>query len=239
MGVAVGDYDNDGYPDIYVANVTSNQLLHNNRDGTFTDVTAKAGVGGGMLHGKKMWSVAAAWLDYNNDGLVDLFVSNYVKWEVNGDPVCMAGKVRAYCNPTFYDPLPNTLYRNNGDGTFTDVSERLESRSLLGKGMGVAVADFDGDGYPDIFVANDKSPNFLFHNLGGKRFEEIGTTAGVAYSNDGKALSGMGADFRDINNDGRPDIWYTALEKETFPLLINQGGGVFDDAPHCAAVSAG
>jgi|SRR5882672_6103702 len=230
MGVAVGDYDNDGYPDIYVANVTSNQLLHNNRDGTFTDVTAKAGVGGGMLHGKKMWSVAAAWLDYNNDGLVDLFVSNYVKWEVNGDPVCMAGKVRAYCNPTFYDPLPNTLYRNNGDGTFTDVSEETGISKSLGKGMGVAVADFDGDGYPDIFVANDKSPNFLFHNLGGKRFEEIGTTAGVAYSNDGKALSGMGADFRDINNDGRPDIWYTALEKETFPLLINQGGGVFDDA---------
>ncbi len=230
MGVAIGDYDNDGYPDIYVANVTRNQLLHNNRDGTFTDVTAKAGVGGGLYHGKKMWSVAAAWLDYNDDGLLDLFVSNYVRWEVNGDPVCLAGKVRAYCNPTFYDPLPNTLYRNNGDGTFTDVSEETGISKYLGKGMGVAVADFDGDGYPDIFVANDKSPNFLFHNLGGKRFEEIGTTAGVAYSNDGKALSGMGVDFRDVNNDGRPDLWYTALEKETFPLLLNQGGGAFDDA---------
>jgi hypothetical protein len=230
MGVAVGDYDNDGYADLYVANVTGNQLLHNNGDGTFTDVTAKAGVSGGMFHGKKMWSVAAAWLDYNNDGLLDLFVSNYVKWEVNRDPVCMAGKVRAYCNPTFYDPLPNTLYRNNGDGTFTDVSEETGISKYLGKGMGIGVADFDGDGYPDIFVANDKSPNFLFHNLGGKRFEEIGTTAGVAYSNDGKALSGMGADFRDVNNDGQPDIWYTALEKETFPLLINHGGGVFDDA---------
>src|SRR5258708_4623470 len=107
MGVAIGDYDNDGYPDIYVANVTRNQLLHNNRDGTFTDVTAKAGVGGGLYNGKKMWSVAAAWLDYNDDGLLDLFVSNYVRWEVNGDPVCLAGKVRAYCNPTFYDPLPD------------------------------------------------------------------------------------------------------------------------------------
>ncbi|MGA9039810.1 MAG: CRTAC1 family protein [Terriglobales bacterium] len=230
MGVAIGDYDNDGNPDIFVANVTGNQLLHNNGDGTFTDVTAKAGVGGAMYKGKKMWSVAAAWLDYNNDGLLDLFVSNYVQWEVNHDPVCLAGKVRSYCNPTFYEPQPNTLYRNNGDGTFTDVSEETGVSKSLGKGMGVAVADFDGDGYPDIFVANDKSPNFLFHNIGGKRFEEIGTAAGVAYSNDGKAISGMGVDFRDVNNDGRPDIWYTALEKETFPLLINQGGGAFDDA---------
>jgi len=229
MGVAVGDYDNDGYPDIFVASVTGNQLLHNNGDGTFTDVTAKAGVAGATYQGKKMWSVAAAWVDYNNDGLLDLFVSNYVQWEVNKDPVCLAGKTRAYCNPTFYQPLPNTLYRNNGDGTFTDVSEETGISKYPGKGMGVAIADFDGDGYPDIFVANDKSPSFLFHNLQGKRFEEIGTTAGVAYSNDGKALSGMGADFRDVNNDGRPDIWYTALEKETFPLFLNHGEEVFDD----------
>jgi hypothetical protein len=229
MGVAIGDYDNDGFPDIFVANVTGNQLLHNNGNGTFTDVTAKAGVTGGAYRGKKMWSVAAAWVDYNNDGLPDLFVTNYVQWEVNKDPVCLAGKVRAYCNPTYYEPLPNTLYRNNGDGTFTDVSEETGIAKYLGKGMGVAVADFDGDGYPDIFVANDKSPNFLFHNLGGKRFEEIGTTAGVAYSNDGKALSGMGVDFRDLNNDGKPDVWYTALEKETFPLLLNDGHGAFDD----------
>ena len=130
MGVAIGDYDNDGNPDIFVANVTGNQLLHNNGDGTFTDVTAKAGVGGAMYKGKKMWSVAAAWLDYNNDGLLDLFVSNYVRWEVNHDPVCLAGKVRSYCNPTFYEPQPNTLYRNNGDGTFTDVSKKPGSRNL-------------------------------------------------------------------------------------------------------------
>lgn len=230
MGVAIGDYDNDGYPDIYVTNVTANQLLHNNRDGTFTDVATKAGVGGGTYKGRKMWSVAAAWVDYNNDGLLDLFVSNYVEWQVNHDPVCLAGRERAYCNPTYYNPLPNTLYRNNGDGTFTDVSEETGISKILGKGMGVAVADFDGDGYPDIFVANDKSPNFLFHNLAGKHFEEIGTTSGVAYSNDGKALSGMGVDFRDVNNDGRPDIWYTALEKETFPLLLGQRDGGFDDA---------
>jgi hypothetical protein len=230
MGAAVGDYDNDGRPDIYVANVTGNQLLHNNGNGTFTDITATAGVGGGKYHGMKMWSVAAAWVDYNNDGLLDLFVSDYCEWEVNKDPVCMAGKERAYCNPTYYNPLPNTLYRNNGDGTFTDVSEQTGISKYLGKGMGVVIADFDGDGYGDIFVANDKTPNFLFHNIGGKRFEEIGTTAMVSYSSDGKALSGMGADFRDINNDGRPDIWYTALEKETFPVLLNHGDDTFDDA---------
>jgi hypothetical protein len=230
MGAAVGDYDNDGWPDIYVVNVTGNQLFHNNGNGTFTDVTAKAGVAGATWKGKKMWSVAAAWVDYNNDGLLDLFVSNYVEWDVNHDPVCVTSKVRDYCDPTWYNPLPDTLYRNNGDGTFTDVSAETGIADHLGRGMGVAIADFDGDGYPDIFVANDKSPNFLFHNLGGKKFEEIGQTAMVAVSADGKSLSSMGADFRDVNNDGKPDIWYTALEKETFPLLLYEGNFVFDDA---------
>ncbi|MBZ5681356.1 MAG: CRTAC1 family protein [Acidobacteriia bacterium] len=230
MGVAVGDYDNDGWPDIYLANVTGNQLFHNNGNGTFTDATAKAGVAGGMWKGKKMWSVAAAWVDYNNDGLLDLFVSNYVEWEVDHDPVCVTGKERDYCDPKWYKPLPNTLYRNNGDGTFSDVSAESGIAEHLGKGMGVAIADFDGDGYPDIFVANDKSPNFLFHNLGGKKFEEIGEMAMVAVSADGKPLSSMGVDFRDVNNDGKPDIWYTALEKETFPLLVYDNGALFDDA---------
>ncbi len=229
MGVAVGDYDNDGLPDIFLANVTGNQLFHNNGNGTFSDVTSKAGVSGGIWKGKKMWSVSAAWVDYNSDGLLDLFVTNYVEWEVNHDPVCMAGQEREYCDPKWYKPIPNTLYRNNGDGTFTDVSEQTGIAAHMGKGMGVAVADFDGDGWPDIFVANDKVANFLFHNLGGKKFEEIGEVAGVAVSADGKPLSSMGVDFRDVTNTGRPAIWYTALEKESFPLLLYSGDMLFDD----------
>ena len=148
MGVAIGDFDNDGNPDIFVANVTGNQLFHNNGNGTFTDVTAKAGVAGAHAHGKKMWSVGAGWFDYNNDGLLDLFVVNYCHWEVNKDPYCALKEgLRAYCHPNLYLPLHNTLYRNNGDGTFTDVSHETGIDAFLGKGMGVSFADFDGDGF--------------------------------------------------------------------------------------------
>lgn len=229
MGVAVGDYDNDGRPDIFLANVTANQLLHNNGDGTFTDVTEKAGVAGGVLNGKKMWSVAAGWFDYNNDGLLDLFVSNYCVWGVNKNPECMdpAGRIRSYCHPKHYRPLPNTLYRNNGDGTFTDVSNETGLAGRYGKGMGVVFADYDGDGFMDVFVANDTMPNQLFHNIGGKRFEEVALEVGVAYDEGGTALSGMGAEFRDLDNDGRPDIWHSAVEHETFPLYMNKGKGLF------------
>ena len=231
MGVVIGDYDNDGRPDIFLANVTGNQLFHNNGDGTFTEVTEKAGVAGAVHFGRKMWSVGAGWFDYNNDGLLDLFVVNYCKWEVNKDPYCALKEgLRAYCHPNQYLPLYNTLYRNNDDGTFTDVSQETGIASVLGKGMSVSFADYDGDGFPDAFVANDTTPNFLFHNIGGKRFEEVAVVAGVAYSPDGNALSGMGSDFRDVNNDGLPDIWHTAVEHEDFPLYINQGGGQLVDA---------
>jgi len=239
MGVAVGDYDNDGRPDLYVVGVTKNHLYHNNGDGTFSDVTDKAGVGGGVYNGKKMWSVAAAWVDYNNDGLLDLFVSNYVKWEVNKDPECLVANIRIYCNPLLYEPLPNTLFRNNGDGTFTDVSAETGIAQHLGRGMGVAIADYDGDGFMDIFVANDDSPNFLFHNVGGKRFEEVAVSSWVAYNPDGRTVSGMGADFRDVNNDGRPDIWFTALPAETFPLFLNRGRGEFGDATTSSGLAWG
>ena len=231
MGVAVGDYDNDGRPDIFIANVTGNQLLHNNGDGTFTDVTAKAGVAGATHNGKKMWSVGGGWFDYNRDGLLDLFVVNYCQWEVNRDPYCALKEgLRAYCHPNKYGPLYNTLYRNNGDGTFTDVSHETGIDAFWGKGMGVSFADYDGDGFPDAFVTNDTMPNFLLHNIGGKRFEEVAVAAGVAYSPDGNALSSMGSDFKDVNNDGRPDIWHTAVEHEDFPLYLNQGKGIFIDS---------
>ena len=230
MGVAVGDYDNDGWPDLFLANVTGNQLFHNNGDGTFTDVTAKAGLQGATLDGKKMWSAGAGWFDYNNDGLLDLFVVNYCKWEVNKDPYCtIGGGVRGYCHPQYYGATHNSLYRNNGDGTFSDVSEETGIGSQFGKGMSVSFADYDGDGFLDAFVANDTTRNFLFHNLGGKRFEEVGSLAGVAYGSNGAALSGMGSDFRDVNNDGLPDIWHTAVEFETFPLYANRGRGDFVD----------
>jgi len=230
MGVAVGDFDNDGWEDIYVASVTKNHLYHNNGDGTFMDVTEKAGVGTPTYQDHKMWSAAAGWIDYNNDGKLDLFVSNYCKWEVNKDPVCLSGgRLRAYCHPKFYEPLPMTLYRNNGNGTFTDVSDETGVAKHLGKGMGIGFNDYDGDGFTDIFVANDNMPNLLFHNLKGKAFEEVAMDAGVAYSENGKAVSGMGAEFRDLDNDGLPEIWHTATELETFPLFRNRGKGIFID----------
>jgi enediyne biosynthesis protein E4 len=230
MAVAVGDFDNDGWEDIYVASVTKNHLYRNNGDGTFTDVTDKAGVGSPMYKGRKMWSAAAGWVDYNNDGKLDLFVANYCRWEVNKDPMCLGGgRLRAYCHPKFYEPLPSTLYRNNGDGTFTDVSDETGISKKLGKGMGIGFNDYDGDGFVDIFVANDNMPNSLFHNLKGKAFEEVAMDAGVAYSENGKAVSGMGIEFRDFDNDGLPDIWHTATELETFPLFRNRGAGIFID----------
>src|ERR1017187_9590597 len=238
MGVAVGDFDNDGRPDIFLANVNGNQLFHNNGDGTFTDVTAKAGLSGAKMNGKKMWSVGAGWFDYNNDGLLDLFVVNYCGWEVNKDPFCALKEgLRAYCHPKYYQPLHNTLYRNNGDGTFTEVTHETGLDAFFGKGMSVSFADYDRDGYVDAFVANDTTPNFLFHNLGGKRFEEVAVGAGVAFSPDGNALSGMGSDFRDVNNDGLPDIWHTAVEHQTFPLYLNRGNGRFVDMTAAAGLS--
>jgi hypothetical protein len=230
MGVAVGDYDNDGQPDLFITTISGNQLFHNNGDGTFTDVTARAGLAGGMYDGKRMWAIAGAWLDYNNDGLLDLFVSNYCRWDPDTEQPCFANGqngIRITCNPRYYGPLPNSLYRNNGDGTFTDVSAQTGIAAHPGRGMGVAVADYDGDGYPDIFVANDKAANQLFHNIHGERFEEVALDSGVALSEDGNVLSGMGVDFRDLRNNGRPDIWMTAIEKETFPLFFNFGNGQF------------
>ena len=226
MGVAAADFDNDGFEDLFVAGVNGNTLYRNRGDGTLQDITAKAGLAG------KVWSIAAGWFDFDNDGKLDLFVVNYVKWDPSKERFCgdAARQIRTYCHPQFYEGLPNTLYHNNGDGTFTDVSQASGIASHIGKGMGVAFADYDHDGKLDVFVANDTAPNFLFHNEGGGKFREAALEAGVALSGAGKALSSMGVDFRDYNNDGREDLFITALAGETFPLFRNMGKGAFDDA---------
>jgi len=227
IGVAVGDYDNDGYPDIFVAGVYRNTLYHNNRDGTFTDVTAKAGVklGPDPEYGP-LWAVAAAWVDVNNDGLLDLFVVNYLQWQYSDKPMCGFQGTADYCHPRFYKGQPNSLFLNQGDGTFKEVSAEWGIRAHPGKGMGVGVADYDLDGRQDLFVTNDAYYNSLFHNLGNK-FEEVAMTAGVGLPEDGNFISGMGVDFRDVNNDGYPDIAFIALNNQTFPLFLNDGKGGF------------
>lgn len=227
IGVAIGDYDNDGNADIFIAGVHHNTLYHNNGNGTFTDVTAKAGLDHSVdpQYGP-LWSVAAAWVDVNNDGLLDLFVVNYMQWAYSADPLCSYRGQADYCHPRYYKGQPNQLFLNNGDGTFRDVSKEWGIRDHVSKGMGVGVADYDLDGKPDLFVPNDAEYNSLFHNLGNK-FEEVGLQAGVALPEDGSFVSGMGLDFRDFNNDGYPDIAFVALNDQTFPLFENTGKGDF------------
>jgi hypothetical protein len=228
-GVAVGDYDNDGYPDIFVAGVHHNTLYHNNGNGTFTDVTAKAGLANGPdPQFGPLWAITAVWVDVNNDGLLDLFVLNYLQWDGATEPVCGYKGVPDYCQPSAYKGSPNQLFLNKGNGTFEDVSEKWGIRAHVGKGMGVGMADYDLDGRPDLFVTNDGSYNFLFHNLGGK-FEEVAFQKGVALTEDGNFISGMGLDFRDFNNDGYPDLVTVALEKQTFPLWTNTAGRGFQE----------
>jgi hypothetical protein len=227
VGVAIGDYDNDGHPDIFVAGVHGNTLYHNNGDGTFTDVTVKAGLDKSIdpEYGP-LWAVAAAWVDVNNDGLLDLFVVNYLQWAWSDKPLCVVETIPEYCHPRFYKGLPNQLFINQGDGTFKDVSKEWGLRDHIGKGMGVGVADFDLDGKPDFFVTNDSEYNFLFHNLGNK-LEEVAFEKNVALPEEGDFISGMGLDFRDFNNDGYPDIAYVALNKQKFPIYKNTTKGDF------------
>ncbi len=234
MGVAAADYDNDGWPDLFVTGVRENMLYRNRGDGTFEDVTQKAG-----LRGDGTWSVAAGWFDYDRDGLLDLFVVRYVKWDPAKEPYCGDPRpgYRAYCHPRLYEPLPNALYRNQGDGTFRDVSAESGIGAHRGKGMGVAFADYDHDGFPDVFVANDTEPNFLFHNLGNGRFEEVALAAGVALNGDGRATSTMGADFRDYDNDGWEDVFVTNLSNESFTLFRNLGKGAFAEVTQSARIA--
>jgi len=227
IGVAAADFDNDGWTDLYVTGINHNILYRNNHDGTFTDITEKAGVSGVNSSGKKLFSISAAWIDYDNDGHLDLFVTNYLDWSPETSKVCGLPGKRLSCPPSLYPGEPNILYHNNGDGTFTDVSESTGIAGQIGKGMGVAVADYDGDGWMDIFVANDNARNFLFKNRQSKGFDEVGVEAGVAYTDDGIPVSSMGVDFRDYRNEGKPGIFLTALGGETFPLYRNEGNDLF------------
>ncbi len=220
MGVAVGDYDNDGYADLFVTNYGKNILYHNNGDGTFTDVTAKAGVAGGG------WSVSAGFFDYDNDGKLDLFVTRYMDWDTKHSKDC-GGNYHTYCPPEEFPATSSILYHNNGDGTFTDVSQRSGIAAKKGRALGVAFADYDEDGYTDIFVANDGMQQYLFHNNGNGTFTELGLEAGAALSEDGRRLSGMGVVFQDYDNDGRPDVIVTELPREIYGVYHNDDGGSF------------
>jgi hypothetical protein len=229
MGVAAADYDNDGHTDLFVAGLRQNVLYRNRGDGTFEDATARAGLGAPDPDYGTLWSVGAAFLDYDRDGDLDLFVSNYCVWDPKTEPVCNRPEAPDYCHPDGYKGLPNSLYRNEGGGRFTDVSAAAGIRAHVGKGMGTGVADFDGDGFTDVFLSNDNEPAFLFRNVRGERFEEIALESGVAYTEIGKEISGMGADARDVDNDGRVDVFQTALDGETMPLFRNLGGMRFED----------
>jgi enediyne biosynthesis protein E4 len=227
MGVAVGDYDNDGFPDLFVLGYGRCILFHNNGDGTFTEVTAKAGV-----ENSGRWGSSAAWFDYDNDGRLDLVIANYVDWSPDNNFWCgdHGPGLRSYCHPDNYHGQAPTLYHNNGDGTFTDVSARSGVGAKPGNGLGVVTFDYDDDGWQDIFIANDSMPNFLFHNNRDGTFREVGYMAGVAVSMDGTSEAGMGVDAADASRNGRMDLMVTHLDSQLARFYQNMGGGVFDDA---------
>jgi hypothetical protein len=221
MGVAVGDYDNDGFEDLYVTAYGGNKLYHNNGNGSFTDRTDKAGVGGGG------WSTGAAWVDLDADGFLDLIVLRYLEWDFD-DTWCGEHKegYRAYCHPDFFKPIAPLVYHNNHDGTFTEVSHKI-GLDKPGKGLGLAIADYDRDGHIDLFVANDSMAEFLYHNKGDGTFEELGLVSEVAVDIDGRTFAGMGVDFGDYNNDGWPDLVVTDLANQRYALYQNNGDGSF------------
>ena len=225
QGVAVGDYDRDGFADLYVTQYGRSILFHNNGDGTFTDVTEKAGVAA------PGWASSAVWFDYDNDGLLDLFVCQFVEFskEINKPCGIHDDGQHHYCIPKIYKPMPSWLFHNNGDGTFTDVSKSSGIASSPGKAWGVVAADLNNDGSIDLFVANDTAPNFIFMNNGKGKFTEVGTESGVAYSANGKPRSGMGVDAADFNEDGWQDLFVANLDREDFAIYRNNHDGTFDD----------
>jgi hypothetical protein len=232
MGVATGDYDNDGFQDLYVTNYEANTLYRNNRDGTFTDVTKQAGVA------TSGWSASAGFFDYDNDGRLDLFVTRYVEWSFRHDRYCGEKKpgYRAYCHPDNFNGIANVLYRNNGDGTFADVSVKAGIANPEGKGLGVSFADYDADGFVDVYVANDSVASFLYRNKRDGTFEEVGLLAGVAFTEDGKTFAGMGVDFADYDNDSRPDLIVTDLSNERYRLFRQNNDRSFRDVTDTSGV---
>ena len=234
MGVGVGDYDNDGFPDLFVLGYGRCILYHNNGDGSFTDVTAHAGVANS---GK--WGSSAAWFDYDNDGLLDLVIANYVDWSPENNYWCgdKGPGLRSYCHPDVYHGQTPTLYHNNGDGTFTDVSGRSGVGRKPGNGLGVVTFDYDNDGWQDIFIANDHMPNFLFHNNRDGTFTELAYAAGVAVGIDGQFEAGMGVDAADTTGMGMPDLIVTHLDQQLARFYRNQGGGAFEDATFRSKIS--
>ena len=220
FGVAVGDYDNDGYEDLFICSAGRNALYHNNGNGTFTDVTAASGIGGKPAN---TLSVVAAWFDYDNDGLLDLIVDNYTLWTPQTDLHCTMGDKEYYCDPRRYQNVPARLYHNLGHGKFEDVTEKSGLAKSPGKGMGISIADFNNDGWQDVFIANDTEPNSLFINQGNGTFEEKGLEMGVAYNESARTGSSMGSDAKDYDNDGNVDIFYNNLMGQIWQLLRNRG----------------
>ena len=234
FGVAVGDYDNDGYPDLFICNAGHNSLYHNNRDGTFTNVTQASGIGGKPPN---TLSMGAAWFDYDNDGLLDLIVSNYTVWTPETDIRCGRDNIDSYCNPRRYVSVSDRLYHNLGNGKFADVTEQSGIGKELGKGMGIGIADFNQDGWLDVFVANDTERNFLFLNQGNGTFKEVGLQYGVAYNEDGRTVSAMGSDVKDYDNDGWVDIFYNNLIGQIWALFRNQQGRAFHYASNPSQIA--
>ena len=233
MGASAADFDNDGDIDLFVAGVYRNELFRNDGDGTFAEVAKTAGIA------SDRWAVASGWFDYDADGLLDLFVVNYADWTVDFDRYCgdRDKGVRVYCHPKYLKPIANQIYRNLGDGSFQDVSGASGIAAHAGRGMSVAFADIDGDGRQDAFVTNDNMPNFFFRNVGGGKFEEEALLTGVALPSHGKPVASMGADARDYDNDGLPDIFVTALSGETFPVFHNEGDGLMEDRTYPSGVA--
>lgn len=233
MGVAVGDYDNDGWPDLYISNYGPNILHRNNGDGTFSDVTREAGVGTGR------WSSSAAFADYDGDGWLDLYVTNYLEFDHTKapSPDCQYRGIKVHCGPKGMLPAPDVLYRNNGDGSFSDVTQRAGVKAPSSYGLGAVWGDYDNDGDSDLYVANDSMANFLFQNQGDGTFLETGLPSGVAYSEDGKAQAGMGVAWGDYDNDGRMDIYVTNFSDDYNTLYRNEGDGFFRDATYAARVA--